>query len=150
MLKTIKLLLVACLLALLLSACGSRQIQDSLTGATAQMLVSHSIDDLARHLPEADFLPHAGKSVFLTSHFLAESDLRDYAEQRLAVELQPLFSMQIADRADEAELTLKVFYSALGNDFGTKGLHNPLGFTPCFNETAQINLISLEQFLGVA
>ncbi|HLS05825.1 MAG TPA: hypothetical protein VK036_05955 [Wenzhouxiangella sp.] len=150
MLKTIKPLLVACLLALLLSACGSRQIQDSLTGATAQMLVSHSIDDLARHLPEADFLPHAGKSVFLTSHFLAESDLRDYADQRLAIELQRRFKMQMADSADDAELTLNVFYTALGTDFGTKGFHIPLGFMPGFNETAQINLISLEQFHGVA
>src|SRR5690625_6502354 len=58
--------------------------------------------------------------------------------------------MQIADSADDAELTLNVFYTALGTDFGTKGFHIPLGFMPGFNETAQINLISLEQFHGVA
>src|SRR5699024_9994556 len=54
----------------LLGACSTRQVQDSLVGATAQQLVTHSIDDLMRHLPAEDFAPHAGKQVHLSSHFV--------------------------------------------------------------------------------
>ena len=43
--------LVLCLL-MLLSACSTREIQNSLTGSTAQRLVTHSIDDLMRLLPD--------------------------------------------------------------------------------------------------
>lgn len=143
-------LTLICASLAVLTACGTRQVQDSLTGATAQQLVTHSIDDLARSLPEADFARHAGKRVHLASHFVEHADLQRYADQRLAVELARRYDMKMVDDPAEADLRLEVFYTALGTDHNRKGLVLPIGFIPGMNETTQINLITLEQFHGVA
>lgn len=141
-------LIFSCLV--ILTACSSRQVQDSLVGASAQQLVTHSIDDLMQHLPAKDFAPHSGKRVHLSSHFVSQADIQRYADWRLAVELARRFDMQMVDEPDEADIRLEVFYTALGTDQGSKGLVIPLGFVPGLSETARINLITLDQFHGVA
>ncbi len=138
------------LLLALLAACTTRQVQDSLVGATAQRLVTHSIDDLMRHLPAEDFTPHAGKQVYLSSHFVDHADTRRYADWRLGVELARRFDMKLVSDPAAADIRLEVFYTALGTDQSTKGLVVPLGFVPGVSETARIDLITLDQFHGVA
>lgn len=139
-----------CLSLMMLTACGTRQVQDSLAGATAQQLMAHSIDDLAQSLPSEDFSPHAGKRVHLASHFVKHTGLQEYADRRLAVELARRFDMQVVEDPLVAELRLQVFYTALGTDHSSKGLVLPVGFVPGLDETTRINLITLEQFHGVA
>jgi hypothetical protein len=136
--------------ALLSAACGTRQVQDSLVGATAQQLLTHSIDDLAQRLPAADFAPHAGKRVHISSHFVDRVAVRDYADWRLGVELARRFDMQLVDDPDEADIRLEVFYTALGTDQSSKGFVLPVGFVPGLEESTRIDLITLEQFHGVA
>lgn len=118
-------LTLICLSLALVSACSTRQVQESLTGATAQQLVTHSIDDLARSLPDEDFAPHAGKRVHLASHFVEYDGLKHYADRRLAVELARRFDIRVVDDPLAAELQLAIFYTALGTDHGQKGLVLP-------------------------
>jgi len=53
LLRVSKATVLPLLVLVLLTACGARQVQDSLTGSTAQRLVSYAIDDLARRLSTA-------------------------------------------------------------------------------------------------
>lgn len=147
--KGLRLILI-CLSLAVLTACSTRQVQDSLVGATAQQLMTHSIDDLAKSLPDEDFARHAGKRVHLASHFIEYSGLQQYADRRLAVELARRFDMQVVDNPLAAELRLEVFYTALGTDQSRKGLVLPLGFVPGVEESTRIDLITLDQFHGVA
>jgi hypothetical protein len=136
--------------ALLITACGTRQVQDSLVGATAQQLLTHSIDDLVQRLPAADFAPHAGKRVHIASHFVDRAAVRAYADWRLGVELARRFDLQLVDEPGEADIRLEVFYTALGTDQSSKGFVLPVGFVPGLEESTRIDLITLEQFHGVA
>lgn len=135
---------------LLLGGCGSRQVQDSLVGSTAQRLVTQAIDELVESLPASDFEPLRGQRLQLRSHFIQHDQLRHYADQRLAVELQRRFGIRLTDQADQADQVLTVFYTSLGTDQGVRGFFLPLGYVPGFEEGTRINLITLEQFHGVA
>ncbi|MFW5926777.1 MAG: hypothetical protein ACOCSR_01890 [Wenzhouxiangella sp.] len=137
-------------LIILLAGCGSRQLQDSLVGSTAQRLVTHSIDDLVGRLPDSDFAGLAGQRLFLSSHFIEYPDIREYADRRLAIELARRFDIEIVAERRTADAVLNVFYTSLGTDQGYHGFYVPLGFVPGMNETTRVNLITLEQFHGVA
>jgi hypothetical protein len=143
-------LVIAILGLVLLTGCGSRQLQDSLVGSTAQRLVSYSIDDLVRQLPDSDFAGLSGQRLHLHSHFIQNSAIRAYADQRLGIELANRFDIQVVDADEPADATLNVFYTSLGTDQGFHGFYVPLGFIPGMSETARINLVTLEQFHGVA
>ena len=143
-------LLIATLVLVLLAGCGSRQLQDSLVGSTAQRLVTFSIDDLVRQLPDEDFTAHTGQRMYLESHFIQYPEIRAYADERLSVELANRFDIEVVSRYETADATLKVFYTSLGTDQGFQGFSVPLGFVPGMTETARVNLITLEQFHGVA
>ncbi len=136
--------------ALVLSGCSARQLQDSLTGSTAQRLVTHAIDELAESLPEQDFEPLRGSRLVIRSHFIERDELREYADRRLAVELGARFDIDVVEHALIADHVLNVFYTSLGTDRGLRGFYLPLGFMPGIDETTRINLVTLEQFHGVA
>jgi hypothetical protein len=133
-----------------LTACTTRQVQDSLVGATAQQLVTHSIDDLVGRLPESDFAPHAGKRVHVASHFVEDLEVHRYAQRRLAVELARRFDMQVVEDTGMADIHLEVFYTALGTDQSSKGFSLPVGLVPGLDESTRIDLVTLDQFHGVA
>ncbi len=135
---------------LLLVGCAARQAQDSLTGATAQRLLSHSVNDLVQRLPAEDFAALRDRRVHLQSHFVADDALRRYADRRLAVALARRFDLQVVGAAEAADATINVFYTALGTNRDTKGFYLPLGFVPGLDEGAQIDLLTLEQFHGIA
>lgn len=134
---------------MVLSGCGSRQVQDSLVGSTAQRLVSYAIDEMARALPEEDFAPLRGQRLVLVSHGIGDPALQAYADARLAVELKGRFGVQLVDGLLPNDQVLQVFYTSIGTDQSTLGFFIPLGFVPGVDESTRINLITLEQFHGV-
>lgn len=148
--KTSLTILFLLLAIVLLSGCRSRQAQDSLAGSTAQRLVSYAIDDLASALPASDFAALSGQRLRIQSHFLGEQELRAYADQRLAMELHARFNIEIVPAPLPADHVLTVFYTSLGTDRGLRGFFLPLGFVPGVDPSIQLNLITLEQFHGVA
>lgn len=145
-------LLGASLLTLLLLAgCSSRQVQDSLTGSTAQRLVSYAVDDLAQALPERDFEALRGERVTVDSSFVGDPRLRDYADRRLSTELRTRFGIEVVPAGGApADHVLQIFYTSLGTDRDERGFYVPLGFVPGVDQTTQIDLLTLEQFHGVA
>jgi hypothetical protein len=133
-----------------LAGCSSRQAQDSLVGSTAQRLVSYAIDDLAGALPAGDFAELSGQRLRIESHFLGDPVLKAYADRRLAMELGARFGIEVVPAPVPVDQVLTVFYTSLGTDQGSRGFFLPLGFVPGVDETTQLNLITLEQFHGVA
>lgn len=133
-----------------LTGCTARQVQDSLTGATAQQLIAHGIDDMMRSLPGEDFERYRGARVHLSSRFLQYPDIQAYADRRLAIELARRFDMQTTDHPADADIRLQVFYTALGTDQSQRGLFLPLGYVPGLDASSQVNIFTLEQFHGVA
>lgn len=136
-------------LGLMLSACASREMDGSLSGSTSQRLVTHSIDDMARELPES-FRALAGYKVWLNSYFLEANALKDYADQRLLTELEQTYGLVRAHQAEQADIALTVFYTSLATNRDNFGISIPLGFIPGVNETASLNVITLEKFHGIA
>lgn len=134
----------------LVAGCAARQSQDSLTGATAQRLVSFGIDDMVAKLPDDHFTEYVGQRVRLNSHFLADDTLQAYADRRLQIELQRRFDIESVPPGDDADFIVNVFYTSLGTNRDTKGFYLPLGYVPGLDEGTRIDLLTLEQFHGVA
>lgn len=133
----------------LLAGCGARQVQDSLAGSTAQRLVSHAVDDLAAALPAGDFAALEGERLTIESSFVGDEALRQYADRRLAMELTTRFGIDVVDD-ETAEHVLTVFYTSLGTDRDRRGFYIPLGFIPGIDQFTEIDLLTLQQFHGVA
>lgn len=144
-----RLVLIAGLVALA-AGCTTRQVHDSLAGATAQQLMTYSIDRLVQRLPEEDFRRYAGKRIHLRSHFVEHDAVRAYADRRLTLALARRFDLEVVDEPGQADVSLTVFYTALGTDFSRKGFYLPLGTASGGEEVTELNLITLEQFHGVA
>lgn len=147
--RPVRIALLVCVLPLLVG-CAARQAQDSLAGATAQRLVSYSIEDVISNLPASDFEPLAGQRVRLESHFAVESAIQEYADQRLAVALAHRFGIEVVDADEESDAIVNVFYTALGTNRDTKGFYLPVGFVPGFDDGAKIDILTIEQFHGLA
>lgn len=135
---------------LLITGCAARQVQDSLVGSTAQKLVTYSIDDLAAALPDEHFDAWSGQKMLLSSNFLSNPEAQTYADRRIALELARRFDIEVVDNALVADAFLNVFYTSLGTDRDTKGFFLPLGFIPGMAADMRINILTLEQFQGVA
>lgn len=86
----------------------------------------------------------------LNSYFVADDALQFYADRRLEIALSRRFDIDVVPPGDEADSILNVFYTSLGTNRDTKGFYLPLGYVPGLDEGAQIDLITLEQFHGVA
>ncbi|MFU8833300.1 MAG: hypothetical protein ACNA7J_14250, partial [Wenzhouxiangella sp.] len=104
---------------------------------------------VAKLAPE-EFEPLRGQQLYVQSHFIQFGLTRLYADQRLAAELENRFGIHVVDSPEAADLVLNVFYTSLGTDQGLLGFFIPLGFVPGLEEGTRINLITLEQFHGVA
>ena len=88
--------------------------------------------------------------MLLSSSFLASGEMRAYADRRLGLELTRRFGIELVGDAADADAILNVFYTSLGTDRDTKGFFLPLGFVPGMEADMRINLLTLEQFQGVA
>jgi len=147
MAKFIPVLFVA---LLLITGCASRQVQDSLTGSTAQRLVTHSIDRLMNALPSEDFERWRGQALWIDSHFIEEGPLKRYADQRLRLALRERFDIQTAASPSDSDARLAVFYTSIATDQELAGFYLPLGVMPGFQEQTRVDLITLEKFHGIA
>lgn len=134
-------------LALTLSACSTRHLQDSLDGSTAQRLVTHSIDDLVSKLPEAPFEALRNQKLLFHSHFLLENQLKAYADERIKLELQNRFGIDTVEESEPGIHVLSIFYTSLATDRDNFGITIPLSG---IEGASHINVISLEKFHGVS
>jgi hypothetical protein len=132
------------------TGCATRQVQDSLSGSTAQRLVTHSIDELMESLPAGDFEKLRGQRLWLDSHFIEEGPLKAYADQRLRLALDQRFGIQVVDQANDSDARLSVFYTSMATDQELAGFYLPIGVVPGFQEQTRVNLITLEKFHGIA
>ncbi|ARU59095.1 hypothetical protein OLMES_5111 [Oleiphilus messinensis] len=136
--------------ALVLNGCSTRELQGSLTGSTAQRLVAHSVDDLITGLPASDFETLRYQKVAVQSHFFASKDIKTYADQRMAFELQNRFGVEVVDTAEQADQVLTVFYTSLATDLDNFGITLPLSYIPGLGENTYLNVITLEKFHGIS
>ncbi|GGY81537.1 hypothetical protein [Marinobacter zhanjiangensis] len=143
-------LLLSVLIALSLVGCSTRQLTDNLEGSTAQRLVTHSVDDLIGKLPQEHLSGLRGQRVYLETHFLHTSGVKNYADKRLALALQRRFGAQLVDSEAEADQIMTVFYNSLATDQSDFGFSIPLGFIPGTGANAKINIITLEKYHGIA
>ena len=138
----LRILILLPLLVGLLVGCSTRELQGKLGGSTAQRLLSHSIDDLVSSLEDEQLKEMAGKSVFLNSYFLDASPFKDYADQRLLLELRSRFNANIVATEEEAEIVMTVFYNSLATDLDNFGITIPVGNAPGFESYAEFNVIA--------
>lgn len=141
---------VAVLIALTLASCSTRHLTDNLTGSTAQRLVTHSIDDLIDKLPQEQLSELKGQRVYLQTNFVHASEVKNYADKRLALALQREFGAQMVDSKTEADQIMTVFYNSLATDQSDFGFSIPLGFVPGAAADTKISLITLEKYHGIA
>lgn len=121
-----------------------------MSGSTAQRLVTHSVDDIMRLIPEKPFAPYRNKNILLHSYFLHDTTVKTYADERLKHELKRRFNIQVTTEPALAQGSMTVFYTSLATDKDTFGLTIPLGFVPGFDESTKLNILSLEKFHGIA
>ena len=143
-------LLVAVLITLALTGCSTRHLTDNLQGSTAQRLLTHSIDDLIDKLPQEQLSGLRGQRIYLETNFVHASDVKNYADKRLALALQRRFGAQLVDSRAEADQIMNVFYNSLATDQSDFGFSIPLGFVPGASADTKINIISLEKYHGIS
>ncbi|MCP5161488.1 MAG: hypothetical protein H7A00_07450 [Hahellaceae bacterium] len=143
-------LLSAIVCTLLLNGCSTRDLQGTLGGSTAQRLVTHSIDDLVTQLKDPALDALEKQKVYINSYFLNNSPIKDYADNRLAIELEARFGAEVVASQADADRVMTVFYNSLATDIDNFGITVPLGYIPGMSETASLNVITLEKFHGVA
>ncbi len=133
-----------------LTGCSTRDINTALSGATAQRLVAHSIDDLISGLADEKLEALRNQKVFINSYFLIEQPMKHYADKRLAVELSRRFGANIVNDQASSEQVITVFYTALATDFDNFGISIPFGYIPGIDDSTSLNIITLEKFHGIA
>ncbi len=143
-------LLVAVLIALTLVGCSTRHLTDNLDGSTAQRLVTHSIDDLIGKLSQEHLGELKGQRIYLETNFVHASEVKDYADKRLALALRRRFGAQLVDFEAEADQVMTVFYNSLATDQSAFGFSIPLGFVPGAGADTKINILTLEKYHGIS
>lgn len=136
-------------LSTLLFACSTRHLQGSFDGATAQRLLTHSIDDIVRQLPTEALVALEGQSLFVETHFIQNNDLKQYIDRRLKLELENEYAINITEDAEAASKQLLVFYTAMATDRDNFGLTLPVGSLPGVDDETSINILTLEKFHGI-
>ena len=137
-------------ISLILSACSTRDIQHELSGSTAQRLVAHSIDDLISQLEDPKLGELQGQKLFINSYFLEEHALKNYADKRLAVELEARFGAELVSSQGESDQVMTVFYTSLATDFDNFGISIPFGYIPGVDDSTKLNILTLEKFHGIS
>jgi len=138
------------ILSILLASCSTRDIQSELNGSTSQRLVTHSIDDLISRIDDKNLESIEGKNIYINSYFLDNSNIKNYADQRLAVELQSRFKANVVTTQAESDSVMTVFYTSLATDLDTFGISIPLGYIPGVDEQTSLAILTLEKFHGVS
>jgi len=134
----------------ILSACSTRDVQSELNGSTSQRLISHSIDDLVSNLDDAHLSELKDQKVYLNSYFIDNNQFKDYADQRLSLELQSRFGARLVATQAESDQVMTIFYTSLATDTDSFGISIPLGYVPGVDESTKLNILTLEKFHGVS
>ncbi|MFT5127544.1 MAG: hypothetical protein ACI8W8_001147 [Rhodothermales bacterium] len=143
-----RLLIITCL-CLLVCSCSTREIYNKFNGATAQRLMSFSIDHAMEKLPEEDFAAMRGKTVQVRCHYLEPGELTDYATRRLELELRQRFNMTLTHVSDDAAFVLDFFFNALGTDSDSFGFELPPIIIPGIGTAPPISVFNLDLYHGV-
>jgi len=112
--------------------------------------MTHSIDDLVSGLSDPYLDQLKNKKVFLNSYFLSDSTLKNYADQRLSIELAGRFGAEVVKAQADSESVMTVFYTSLGTDIDSFGISIPLGYVPGVDNSTKLNIITLEKFHGIS
>ncbi len=134
----------------LLTSCSTRQVLDNLEGSTEQRLVTHSIDQLIRALPDEPLFKVEGKKLYMKSHFIKRHPLLDYASARLKAEISYRYQTTWVTEETDADFFLEVFFTSLGTDQDSFGLSIPLPVQGDDTEVASLELLSLRMFHGIS
>ncbi|SHJ85396.1 hypothetical protein SAMN02745165_03351 [Malonomonas rubra DSM 5091] len=144
------------LFVLFLCACSTRGLNDRYASVTEQRLVTQSLDMLINALPANDFAQLEGKLIFLQTYFIEpvveateHAPLRDFAQQRLQMELLHKYRCRLVDTPDEAEFQVHFFFNAIGTDQDSLGITTPQLFLPGVG-LSKIDFLALEMFHGVS
>jgi hypothetical protein len=138
------------LAATLISACSTRDVQSELNGSTSQRLISHSIDDLVSKMEDEHLTQLKDQKVYINSYFIDNNQFKDYADRRIALELQSRFGATIVDTQADSDQVMTVFYTSLATDFDSFGISIPFGYVPGVDESTRLNILTLEKFHGVS
>ena len=130
------------------AGCSTRQVVDPLEGATAQRLVTYSLDRFIEELlAQPEIVALAGETVRLDVHFLQEHPLIDYSERLIDTELQLTHGIAVAGPDDPSVAELDVFFNSMGTDSDDFGLSIPtLGLTPGRDS---IPVLALDMYHGI-
>lgn len=131
-------------------ACSTRDVQNEFNGSTSQRLISHSIDDLISKLDDPNLDNLKDKKVYLNSYFIDNNQFKDYADHRLSLELRSRFGASIVASQAESDQVMTVFYTSLATDFDNFGISIPFGYVPGVDDSARLNILTLEKFHGVS
>jgi hypothetical protein len=138
------------LAALCLStACSTRQPSDTVSGSTAQRLVTYSLEKFVRNLtrqPEMQKLQ--GQTVALKLHFLKDHTLLDYATELVRHRLQRKYQVTLVPARAPARFEVAVFFNSIGTDYDSFGLTVP-SFGLASGPDARISLLSIDMFHGI-
>jgi hypothetical protein len=146
--KTLMLSMIVALL--LLSGCATRQVISELDGATAQRLVTHSIDQLMEKIPAEDFVDCDRKNVYVKPYFINANPAVNYATERFKMELAHSFQCQIVETKEEADYRVSLFFTSLGTEFDIFGLSIPFLVVPGYSSATDINILAVEMFHGIS
>lgn len=142
--------IVTTVLVVVMTGCSTRGLHENYQGATEQRLITQSLDALIQKLPEEDFLPLKGETVYLECHFIEDSTSLAYAKERLKLELKQKYGLTLFDEPEAADKILKVFFNAIGTDKDDFGLQTPEFIIPGVGATFGIDIITLDMFHGVS
>jgi len=142
--------LSACILFLMMSGCSTRQVAEQFNGSTEQRLVTHSVDQLMRSLPQEPLNLLTQKKVFLQSHFIKEGVLLDYATSRLKAEISQRYHSSWVASPKISDYVIDVFFTSLGTDQDSFGLSIPLPVQGEGTEPAKIPILSFDMFHGIS
>lgn len=131
-----------------LTGCATRQLNESISGSTAQRLVTYSLEKFVRDLmKQTELSSIRQKRVKLNVNFLDGHAMLDYATRLLSYELESKYQAKLTDR-QSAEYELSIFFNSIGTDYDSYGLSLP-GFGLAATPDSRINILSIDMFHGV-
>ena len=140
-------LLAVCLSTL--TACATRQVTDTVSGSSAQRLVTYSIEKFVPKLLAAEELNLIdNKRVFLRTHFLNNYALLDYATELLAYRLRAERGVVMAAKDEPRDYDLDVFFNSMGTDNDSYGLSVPT-FGVVASADSRISLLAIDRYHGI-
>jgi hypothetical protein len=135
---------------ILLAGCSTNQTDDKYEGSTEQRLVTHSINNLMKKLPEYPISQIRGKRVYLQTHFIKYGALIDYATSRLQTELSLRYHPIWETDSKNADYSLDVYFTSLGTDQDSLGISLPLPVQGQGTSPAKIPILNYEMFHGIS